>query len=100
MLPLAMNWFKQGRSIQAVDEVGVGKRKLDVIYQFIRAMPMICVEAYTCQELDKISSSKMELRREQLKLQLRISSLERMQLELFLKLKEVEDHEARAMRRL
>ena len=64
MLPLAMNWFKQGRFIQTVDEVGVGKRKLDVIYQFVRAMPMICVEAYTCQELDRISSSKMELRRE------------------------------------
>ena len=37
-LPLAINWFERARSIYSNDG-GLGKRKLDAIYQFIRAMP-------------------------------------------------------------
>jgi hypothetical protein len=93
VLPLAVNWFERAGSIQNIDEAEVGKRKLDAIYQFICAMPMMYIDACTRRELDAISSLKTELQRKQ-------QFLERMQLELFSKLKEVEDHEARAMRRL
>ena len=39
VLPLAVDWFERARSIEAIDEAGIDKRKLDAIYQFIRAMP-------------------------------------------------------------
>ena len=44
VLPIAINWFERARSIIAHtnnDVIGVGKRKLSVIYQFIRAMPEV-----------------------------------------------------------
>ena len=40
VLPLAVSWFERARSV-VNDEAGIGKRKLSVIYQFIRAMPEV-----------------------------------------------------------
>ena len=39
VLPLVIDWFDRARSIESTDIVGTGKRKLDAIYQFIRAIP-------------------------------------------------------------
>ena len=45
VLPIAINWFDRARSvarsIENVDEAGIGNHKLGAIYQFIRAMPEI-----------------------------------------------------------
>ena len=40
VLPHAIAWFDHARSIES-DEVGVDKRKLSAIYQFIHAMPEV-----------------------------------------------------------
>ena len=39
VLPLVVDWFESARCVENVDEAGIDKRKLDAIYQFIRAMP-------------------------------------------------------------
>ena len=43
VLPIAINWFERAKSIRnyvgAYHEATIDKRKLDAIYQFIRAMP-------------------------------------------------------------
>ena len=39
VLPLAISWFEQAHSIANNDLAGIGKRKLETIYQFVRAMP-------------------------------------------------------------
>jgi hypothetical protein len=39
VLPLAISWFERARSIEEEDVARISKRKLEVIYQFIRAMP-------------------------------------------------------------
>ena len=41
ILPTAINWFDRARSIETNDSTGIGKQKLSVIYQFIRAMPEV-----------------------------------------------------------
>ena len=41
VLPLAVNWFERARSIERIDDAGIGKHKLGAIYQFIRAMPEV-----------------------------------------------------------
>ena len=45
VLPIAINWFDRARSvarsIENVDEAGIGNHKLGAIYQFIRAMQEI-----------------------------------------------------------
>ena len=79
VLPIAVTWFERARSIGNNDEAGIDKRKLDAIYQFILAMPMVYVEGWTRRELDEISSSIMELS---------------------LKLKDLKDRRVRAMLRL
>ena len=47
VLPLAVKWFERAGSIgrdgyiESIDVVEVGKRKLEAVYQFIRAMPEV-----------------------------------------------------------
>ena len=41
VLPLAVDWFEQASFIEDADDAGLVKRKLDAIYQFIRAMPEV-----------------------------------------------------------
>ena len=41
VLPIAIKWFERARSIESEDEAGINKRKLEAIYQFIRAMPEV-----------------------------------------------------------
>ena len=41
VLPLAVNWFDRAISLENVVDTGIDKRKLSVIYQFIRAMPEV-----------------------------------------------------------
>ena len=41
ILPHAIEWFERARSIANNDDVGIDKRKLESIYQFIRAMPEV-----------------------------------------------------------
>ena len=41
VLPLAIRWFERARFIYVNNEAGIDKRKLDVIYQFIHAMPEV-----------------------------------------------------------
>ena len=41
VVPIAVHWLERARSIQNIDEVGVGRHKLGVIYQFVRAMPEV-----------------------------------------------------------
>ena len=38
---IAIAWFEQAMSIANDNEEGIGKRRLSVIYQFIRAMPEV-----------------------------------------------------------
>jgi hypothetical protein len=45
VLPIAIEWFDQARSIENTDETVIDKRKLDAIYQFIRAMPEVFEQA-------------------------------------------------------
>ena len=41
VVPIAVHWLERARSIQNIDEAGVGRHKLGVIYQFVRAMPEV-----------------------------------------------------------
>jgi len=41
VLPIAIAWFERARSVEPDDEVGIGKRKLGTIYQFICSMPEV-----------------------------------------------------------
>jgi hypothetical protein len=41
VLPIAINWFERAGSIDINNEAGINKRKLEAIYQFIRAMPEV-----------------------------------------------------------
>ena len=41
VLPIAISWFERARSVDDDDEAGIGKRELEAIYQFIRAMPEV-----------------------------------------------------------
>ena len=39
VLPLVIDLFERARSVETIDEAGIENRKLDAIYQFIRARP-------------------------------------------------------------
>ena len=41
VLPIAIDWFDQARSIENTDETVIDKQKLGAIYQFIHAMPEV-----------------------------------------------------------
>ena len=42
VLPIAINWFERARSIRTgIGEASIDKRKLEAIYQFVRAMPEV-----------------------------------------------------------
>ena len=41
VLPLAISWFERARAVHYNNEAIVSKRKLESIYQFIRAMPEV-----------------------------------------------------------
>ena len=41
VLPLAVAWFERTRSVGDNNSAGIRKRKLEAIFQFIRAMPEV-----------------------------------------------------------
>lgn len=85
-LPLVIGWCERASACTTAFESKIGRVKLSSIYQFVREMPVMYVEARTRQELEAIRAMKMRLQWEQL--------------ELASKLEEVERREARAMGRL
>lgn len=91
------DWFKKAATLINKCEPNLGQRKLSSIYQFIRSMPLLYVEACTRKEIAKIRSSAMKFQGKQLKLQLEVASQE---LEVSSKLQELEECETRANARL
>jgi len=67
VLPLMINWFERASSIRPMP-ASFGRRisrgKLSSIYQFVRGMPLLYVEAHLKKELEdiKAAESQMELK--------------------------------------
>jgi len=94
VLPNMVNWFTKAAA-STTDEYDekVKKMKLSAVYDFIRGLPMLYVEARTREEIKNHTSLEMQIQRAQLRLQ-------REQMQLASQLEEVQQCKARAMRRL
>lgn len=63
VLPYAINWFQRALDCPGGLDPGVIlRKKLSVIYQFIRGMPSEYIEARLMQELKEITTRKKRLR--------------------------------------
>ena len=56
VLPIAINWFERARAIDSNNEAQIDKRKLEAIYQFIRAVPEVFEPAPAAGEKRKRSA--------------------------------------------
>jgi len=71
VLPLMINWLERATTIPMPEnfEPNIGPRKLSSIYQFVRGMPLLYVEARLRRELEeiKVAETQMEDEQEELK---------------------------------
>ena len=63
VLPLMINWFEKASAIHMPRgfEPNIGPRKLSTIYQFVRGMPLLYVEARLKRELEEIKEELPKL---------------------------------------
>ena len=62
VLPLMINWFERASSVTMPEnyEPNIGPRKLSSIYQFVRGMPLLYVEAQLRKELEDIKAAQKQ----------------------------------------
>jgi len=93
VLPIMISWFTKAAASTTEHDEKIKKMRLSAVYDFIRGLPMLYIEARTREEIKKHTSLEMQLQRAQLRLQ-------REQMQLASQLEEVQQCKARAMRRL
>ena len=66
VLPLMIDWFERASLITMPRnfEPNIGPRKLSCIYQYVRGMPLLYVEARLRKELDDIKAAELHLEEE------------------------------------
>ena len=68
VLPLMINWFDRASTITMPDDfepdIDIGPRKLSSIYQFVRGMPVLYVEARLRKELEDIKAMESQMEEE------------------------------------
>ena len=79
VLPLVINWFERASSITSMPEnfePNIGPRNLSSIYQFVRGMPLLYVEARLRRELEEIKIAEAQMEEEQQELTGKLLDLE------------------------
>jgi len=78
VLPLIIDWFEKASSIAMPKnyEPNIGPRKLSSIYQFIKGMPLLYVEARLRRELEEIKVAETQMEEEQQELTGKLLDLE------------------------
>jgi len=73
VLPLMIDWFERASAITTPPnfQPNIGRRKLSSIYQFVRGMPLLYVEAHLRKELDDIKAAELHLEEEKRRVALR-----------------------------
>ena len=63
VLPLMINWVERASAITTPPnfQPSIGQRKLSSIYQFVRGMPVLYVEARLMKELEDIKAAELQL---------------------------------------
>ena len=61
VLPLAINWLERASEYEIDFEPNIERRKLSTIYQFVRGMPLLYVEARLRKELEDIKAEESQL---------------------------------------
>ena len=69
VLPLMIDWFERAAAItmpngRNIGRRKLGRRKLSSIYQFVRGMPLLYVEARLRKELEDIKAAELHLEEE------------------------------------
>ena len=91
VLPLMINWFERASSITSMPEnfdANIGPRKLSSIYQFVRGMPLLYVEAQLRKQLRDIKLKETHLDEEHRQMEKRQLELRHQQLVLDMQLQE------------
>ena len=90
ILPLMINWFEKASSITMPSNVqpNIEPRKLSSIYQFVRGMPLLYVEAQLRKQLEDIKSRKSQMEEEKHQMEKRQLEIRHQQLMLDLQLQE------------
>lgn len=90
VLPLMINWFQRASSIDIPKnyEPNIGPRKLSSIYQFVRGMPLLYVEAQLRKQLSDIKLKETHLDEEHRQMEKRQLELRHQQLMLDMQLQE------------
>jgi len=67
VLPLMIDWFEKASTVDMPEdfEPNIGPRKLSSIYQFVRGMPVLYVEARLRKELEDIKAEETQMEEEQ-----------------------------------
>ena len=109
-LPLVVKWFENASSCRVPRrffEPNIERRKLSCIYQFVKGLPLLYVEACLKKQLEDIKAKEKQMEDEQLKIEKEELELQRAQLMLRLKKQEfgqrkqsVEDHKLSIMKKL
>ena len=70
VLPLALSWLERASEYEMPEdfEPNIEERKLSIIYQFVRGMPVLYVETRLRKELEDIKTEESQMEEEQLKL--------------------------------
>ena len=116
VLPMILDWFERASACEmpAGFDAKLGERKLSCIYQFIKGLPLLYVEACLKKELEDIKAKEKQMEKEQLlmeeeQLQMEKAKLALQREELMLRLKmqqfsqrkqSVEHHKISIMRKL
>lgn len=91
VLPLMIDWLENASAITKLPtdfEPNIGPRKLSCIYQFVRGMPLLYVEAQLRKQLEDIKSKKSLMDEEKRQMEKRQLEIRHQQLMLDLQLQE------------
>jgi len=75
-MPLVVGFFQRAAAGPRTDQMDINSRTLSAIYQFIRGMPSVYIESRLKQQLHEVCATEMELKREQLELALKLEDID------------------------
>ena len=109
VLPMVLDWFERASACEmpAGFDAKLGERKLSCIYQFVKGLPLLYVEACLKKQLEDIKAKEEQMEEERLQMEKAKFALQREELMLRLQMQEfsqrkksVEDHKISIMRKL
>ena len=109
VLPMILDWFERASACEmpAGFDAKLGERRLSCIYQFVKGLPLLYVEASLKKQLEDIKAKEKQMEEEQLQMEKAKLALQREELMLRLQMQEfsqrkksVEDHKISIMRKL